>query len=66
MRRPALGGEHHDAHDALPVHLDVVARDRDVALEPGGGLDDLRRRARVQPVLVEDLDRAFDHHRSSE
>ena len=30
-RRTAFGGEHHHAHDALAVHLEVVADDRDLA-----------------------------------
>src|SRR5947209_8486520 len=32
-RRALLGGEHHDTHDALAVHLEVVARDPDLGLE---------------------------------
>ena len=45
MRRAALGGEHHHAHDALAVHLEVVAHDRDLALELRRELHDLGRRA---------------------
>ena len=51
-RGAALGGEHHDAHDALAVHLEIVAHNGDVALEPRGGLDDLRGGPRVEAVPV--------------
>ncbi len=61
-----LGGQHHDAHDALAVHLEVVARDGDVALEPRRGLDHFGRRTRMQSMLVHDLNGSFSHQRTTE
>src|SRR2546426_279078 len=59
------GRQHQDAHDALAVHLLAVLLQGDVAGEPVGGLDDLRRGPRVQAHLVahgaELFDRVFRH-----
>ena len=41
-------GQQQQAHDALAVHFALAARDADVRGEPAGGVDELRRRARVQ------------------
>ena len=60
-RRSVFGREHHDAHDALAVHIEIVLHDGDFALEFGGELHDLSRRPRMQAVLVDDLDGAFWH-----
>src|SRR5688572_19164021 len=57
--RPALGGEHHDAHDALAVDLDVVAGHEDVRAEARGEPHELRRRPGVEPELVADGDLRF-------
>src|SRR5690348_10710354 len=65
-RRSALGGEHHDAHDALAIDLHAVLHEGDLALEAGGDLHDLGRRPGVEPVLVDDLHRSFDHQRATE
>src|SRR5690242_2845523 len=54
-------GEHHDAHDALGVDLAAIALDLHVAVEFRGELRELRRRTRVQPELVDDLDFAAKH-----
>ena len=63
---PVFGGQHHDAHDALAIHLEVVARDGDVGLELRGHLHHFGSRARVQPMLVHDLDGSFSHQRTTE
>jgi hypothetical protein len=56
-----FGGEHHDAHDALPVHIEVVLGDRDFGVELRGQLHDLGCGPRVQAILIHDPDGSFDH-----
>ena len=51
---PFLGREHHDAHDALAIHLQLVARHEHLRLEFRRGLDEQSARARVKPELVAD------------
>ncbi len=63
-RGPALGGEHHHPHDALRIHLEVVARDGDVGLESAGGLHDLGGRTGVDPVRIDHLHGTFWHQRT--
>src|SRR6185312_5224203 len=58
----ALGRQHHHAHYALAVHLEIVAHHRDLALELRRGLHQFRRGARVQAVLVHDPNGAFHDH----
>src|SRR5438552_1618825 len=64
QRRSALRREHHDAHDALPVHREIVLLDRDRALEAAGQLDELRRGPRVHAERVDDLRLTLDHGHS--
>src|SRR5687767_379926 len=59
--RSAFSGKHHDTHDALAVHLEIIADDRDVALELRGTLHDLGSGTRVNAELVNYLHAAFDH-----
>ena len=66
MLAAELRREHHHAHDALAVHLEIVAHDRDLALELGRELHDLGGWTRVQPVLVHDFNRSFRHHVATE
>jgi hypothetical protein len=60
-RRSALGGEHHHSHDALRVHLKIVAHDGDIALEFSRRLHDLGGRARMYAQLVDDFCFALWH-----
>src|SRR5947207_12821317 len=55
------GGEHHDPHHALGVHLAAVAGQRYVALVFRGELRQLGRRPGVQPELVDDLNLLLPH-----
>ena len=61
MRAAAFGGQHHDAHDALAVHRHAVLEQLDLGVEAAGQADDLRRRPRVEAVLVHDRGLALDH-----
>src|SRR5437660_792090 len=54
----------HVAHDALPVHREIVLLDLDRALEAAGQLDELRRGPRVHAERVDDLCLALDHGHS--
>jgi hypothetical protein len=54
------------AHDALAVHLQLIAHHRDLAAEFARELDDLGGRPRVESVLVDDLYFAFGAHRITE
>jgi hypothetical protein len=56
-----LRRKHHHAHDALPVHVEIVLHDRDLTPELRGAFDDLRRGPGVQPILVLDLNDTFGH-----
>jgi hypothetical protein len=56
-----LRRQHHHAHDALAVHVEIVLHHRDLALELGRELDDLGGRAGVESVPIHDLDGAFRH-----
>jgi hypothetical protein len=58
-RRPLLGGQHHDPHDALAVDLDPVAAHVHLAGEPRGAADEVGRRTRVHPEPVTDPDLDF-------
>src|SRR5687768_1125050 len=58
-----LRGQHHHAHDAFAVDLEVVLAHPDFRLEYRRELDELRSRTRVQPVLVFDLDRLLNFSR---
>src|SRR5512146_2345003 len=65
-----FGREHHDAHDALTVHFQIVLLHPQLGSEPAGELDELGRGSRVQPVAVLDLDRSLEigrlrHHTTS-
>ncbi len=60
-RRPLLGGQGHDPNDALSVDFVVVAPQVDLRLKLGRGLDEHRRRPRVQAGPVADGDLAFNH-----
>src|SRR5262245_30931345 len=64
--RATLGGEHHHAHDALAVHLEIVAHHGDVSLVLRRELHDLGRRPGVDAILVDHLHRAFRHQRITE
>src|SRR4029077_3247479 len=55
---PMFGGEHHHAHDALAVHVEIVLADGDLALKFRRQLDDFGGWPRMQAVLVDDLDGA--------
>src|SRR5690606_28032867 len=59
---PVLRGQHHDAHDALAVDLQIALGHGDVRLEPAGELDELGRRAGVQAVAVPDPDGTLVSH----
>src|SRR5689334_12457884 len=59
--RSLAGSEHHDAHDAFRIDLAAVAHDLHVAVELRGELRELRRCARMQAQLVDDLDFASKH-----
>src|SRR5262249_36267858 len=48
------GGEHHQPHDGAPVGGQLAALDLDLRLVLVGELDELRRRAGMQPALIED------------
>jgi hypothetical protein len=56
-----LGRKHHYAHDAFPVYVEVVLRDRDLAVELRRKLHDLGRGPSVQAVLIYDPDGSFEH-----
>src|SRR3989441_7424757 len=61
QRRSALRRKHHHAHDALPVHGEIVLANLDRRLEAAGELHELRRRARVHAERIHDLGVALDH-----
>src|SRR6185312_3072240 len=46
--------QHHQPHDRGAAHGLVAARHPDIGVEALHGLDEFRRRARVQPALVDD------------
>src|SRR4030095_1120352 len=50
------GGEHHQSHDRAPGYRRAVLADKDLGVELRGDLDEPRRGARMQPLLVADLD----------
>src|SRR5437773_2503956 len=56
-----LGRQHHHAHDALAVHLEVVAAHQHLRPEAGRGLHEQGAGARVQSQLVADDEMRFDH-----
>src|SRR5688572_505305 len=62
--RTGLGGEHHEAEDALAVDLDAVAADEDLGAEARGEVDELRAGAGVEPDAVRDRQFGLDHGRS--
>jgi hypothetical protein len=59
--RPLGRGEQENAHDALAVDAHVTATDRDLTRELTGTAHELRRRARMEPELVLDLQLSADH-----
>src|SRR5690606_33813138 len=54
-----LGGQHHHAHDALAVDLEVILADPHIGAEARGELDEFRGGPGVQAVLVPNGNRAF-------
>ena len=60
-RGAAFSREHHHAHDALGIDLEVIAHDGDAALEFPRRLHDLGGRASMYPQLVQDLYFALRH-----
>ena len=54
------GGQHHESHDALAVHLLLVLLDEDLGLKLVRDADNHGRRARVNPQLVL-YNKLFDH-----
>src|SRR4051794_6684429 len=57
----ALGGQHHDAHDALSVHADSVFHDLDLGGEAARQPNDAGGGPGVQPLLVHDGGGTLDH-----
>jgi hypothetical protein len=64
-RGAAFGGEHHDSHNALAVHLEIVALQGDLAAKCRRGFYDGRSRARVLTVLVDNYYGALNHHNTA-
>jgi hypothetical protein len=62
----ALRGEHHDAHNTLAVHVEIITHECDVRSEAGRGLNDAGRRTGVNSVAVHYCDPTFDHQRTTE
>jgi len=61
--RAHFGGEHHDAQDALAVHLEPFPLDEDVGSELARRLHECGAGAGVQAETVLDRDRLFHHRR---
>jgi hypothetical protein len=65
-RRAALRRQHHDSHDALAIHFEIVADDGHIAGELARGFDDLSGRPRMDAILVHDRNRSFGHQWATE
>ena len=53
--------QHHQTHDAFPIHLLTIFLDVDVRLEAVGRLYKLSRRPRVDAQLIENGEILFGH-----
>ncbi len=60
IAEPMPGREHHQPHDRLAARAFALVRHGDLRVEALHQLDEFRRGARVQALLVDDLEDAGD------